>query len=77
MSAPRAISTLDVPPQFLKAVCLVGYVPFKTLACETRVSYSSYIPELHYILTQGETAGKYSYGRSSTESRRNNAAGTV
>lgn len=44
----RALSTADVPRQFLKDVFLVGHVPLKSLASDPRVSYALYIPSTHY-----------------------------
>lgn len=44
----KPLSTAEVPPQFLKAVLLVGPVPFKALASDPRVSYGLYVPPAHY-----------------------------
>ncbi|KAJ9142943.1 Poly hydrolase [Pleurostoma richardsiae] len=42
------ITTAQVPPQFLRAVFLVGHVPLRALSSDPRVSYALYIPEKHY-----------------------------
>jgi predicted peptidase len=44
----KLVSTADVPPKFLKAVMLVGSVPFKALRNDQRISYTLYVPPEHY-----------------------------
>ena len=44
----KPLSTADVPPHFLRAVLLVGPIPFKALASDPRVSYGLYVPPTHY-----------------------------
>jgi poly(3-hydroxybutyrate) depolymerase len=44
----QALSTKDVPAQFLEAAFLVGHVPQMALQSDQRVSYSLYIPPEPY-----------------------------
>jgi pimeloyl-ACP methyl ester carboxylesterase len=44
----QALSTRDVPGQFLEAAFLVGYVPQMALQSDPRISYSLYIPPEPY-----------------------------
>ena len=45
---PKPTSTADIPLQFLKAVMLVGSVPFKALYNDQRISYTLYVPPEQY-----------------------------
>ncbi|KAI1506364.1 Alpha/Beta hydrolase protein [Biscogniauxia marginata] len=44
----KPLTTAEVPPQFLKAVYMVGHVPSKALPSDPRVSYRLYIPPEKY-----------------------------
>jgi poly(3-hydroxybutyrate) depolymerase len=46
----QALSTRDVPAQFLEAAFLVGHVPQMALQSDPRISYSLYIPPEPYKL---------------------------
>lgn len=43
----KAITTADVPPEFLKTAFLVGKIPFKALTSDPRISYKMYVPAEH------------------------------
>ncbi|CAD0092285.1 unnamed protein product [Aureobasidium vineae] len=44
----KALTTKDVPPQFLEAAFLVGHIPQMALQSDPRISYSLYIPPSPY-----------------------------
>jgi pimeloyl-ACP methyl ester carboxylesterase len=44
----QALSTRDVPAQFLEAAFLVGHVPHMALQSDPRISYSLYVPPEPY-----------------------------
>ncbi|KAI5236958.1 hypothetical protein E4T47_07775 [Aureobasidium subglaciale] len=49
MPKPRkALTTKDVPPEFLEAAFLVGHVPQMALQSDPRISYSLYVPPKPY-----------------------------
>ncbi len=43
-----ALTTANVPREFLRDVYLVGQVPMMALQADRRVSYALYVPEAHY-----------------------------
>ncbi|KAI2604023.1 alpha/beta-hydrolase [Hypoxylon fragiforme] len=49
----RLLSTTEVPPRFLNSALLVGHIPHKALASDSRVSYSLYVPPRHYGFDAG------------------------
>lgn len=53
----KFLTTADVPPQFLKGAYLVGDIPLRALASDTRVSYTLYIPPKHYNPSPSATPG--------------------
>ncbi|KAI0381663.1 alpha/beta-hydrolase [Hypomontagnella monticulosa] len=44
----NALTTANVPEQFLEDIYFVGHVPQMALQADTRISYALYIPESHY-----------------------------
>ncbi|KAK7753576.1 hypothetical protein SLS62_004434 [Diatrype stigma] len=43
-----ALTTADVPPEFLGDVYMVGQVPMMALQVDPRISYALYVPPAHY-----------------------------
>ncbi|KAI1258188.1 hypothetical protein MGN70_001237 [Eutypa lata] len=43
-----ALTTADVPPEFLGDVFMVGQVPIMSLQVDPRISYALYVPPAHY-----------------------------
>ncbi|RYP46567.1 hypothetical protein DL768_007249 [Monosporascus sp. mg162] len=53
-----ALTTADVPRQFLKDVYMVGQVPLTALRADPRISYALYVPEAHYDPDPSPSEGK-------------------
>ncbi|RYP59482.1 hypothetical protein DL769_008513 [Monosporascus sp. CRB-8-3] len=53
-----ALTTADVPRQFLKDVFMVGQVPLTALRADPRISYALYVPEAHYDPDPSPSEGK-------------------
>ncbi|KAI5247372.1 hypothetical protein E4T42_06039 [Aureobasidium subglaciale] len=58
----KALTTKDVPPEFLEAAFLIGHVPQMALQSDPRISFSLYVPPGPYksraANTQDETTNK-------------------
>ncbi|RYP66957.1 hypothetical protein DL771_007531 [Monosporascus sp. 5C6A] len=53
-----ALTTADVPRQFLKDAYMVGQVPLTALRADPRISYALYVPEAHYDADPSASLGK-------------------
>ena len=51
------LTAADVPPEFLSEAGLVGWIPFRALQVEPRVSYCMYIPRAHYYSGSPSVSG--------------------
>ncbi|RYO92948.1 hypothetical protein DL766_010414 [Monosporascus sp. MC13-8B] len=56
--ADDALTTADVPRQFLRDVYMVGQVPLTALRADPRISYALYVPEAHYDPDASPAGGK-------------------